>query len=120
MASEPELPVAGIIPSEWESITPLAPPSSHTSDSHQVSVNHYGFSNIPFDKIPLINDGLLNAVMHSRQLGIDRQRGALSSSCVTIFISDDEQQDASINIRIQRNAAFQMRRDLALETLTLS
>ncbi len=57
MASEPDLPVAGIIQSEWESITPLAPPSSHASDFQQVSVIHYGFSNIPFDKIPLIYIG---------------------------------------------------------------
>ncbi len=57
--------------------------------------------------------------MHSRQVEMERQRGASSSTCVSIFISDDEQQDASVTARIQRDASFQMRRDLAMETLTL-
>jgi len=57
--------------------------------------------------------------MYSRQLEMDKQRGALSSSYVNIFISDDEQTDGSFNARIQRDTAFQMRRDLSLEPLTL-
>lgn len=75
---------------------------------------------MPFDKISFIKENLLDAIMRSRQLEMEKQRGVLSSSCVTILIPDDEQQDASINVVIQRDAGFKMRRDLALENLTRS
>ena len=84
----------------------------------------YAFSNMPFDKISSINDKLndklLDAITHSRQLQMEKQRGATSSSCVTILIPSDDRQDGSINIRIQRDAGFQMRDELVLETLTWS
>jgi len=75
---------------------------------------------VPFDKISCINHGLLDAILQSRQLQMEKQRGGLFSSCVTVFIPDDEQQDGSINVVIQRASGFQMQRDLALTTLTWS
>lgn len=79
----------------------------------------YAFFNVPFNRIQSLNDKLLRAIMHSRQIEMERQQGQSFSSCVIILISDDEQQDGSVNVVIDRDIGFEIQKQLELERLTL-
>ena len=59
-------------------------------------------------------------MMQSRQVEMEKQSGASSTSCATIFIPDDEKEDGSINIKIQRDAGFQIKRDLDMGGFKIS
>ncbi len=79
----------------------------------------YAFSNLPFNRIQSLSDKLHRAIMHSRQIKMERRQGRSASSCVTIFIPDDEQQDGSVNIVIDRDIGFEIQKQFELQRLTL-
>jgi len=58
--------------------------------------------------------------MRSRQWKVERDQGHAVSSCVTILLPYNKQQDGSVNIVIDRQIGFEIGDHLDLERLTWS
>lgn len=79
----------------------------------------YMFSTAPLDRISSFSEPFRTAIQNSHLWKSERERRESSSSCVTVMIPSDPEQDTCINILVGYDDGFRLREMFGLQQVTI-